>query len=100
MRNADQGFGIAGQIVEKARIEFAVDQSRALPLQLMRHAAGAEDHHPQVPVETLDRLADRLAQHVAAMAGRNGIDDDIDAKRNHRDRAIPRGARTSATTAR
>src|SRR5690348_11105282 len=83
MRNAGQGFGIAGEIVEKAGIEFAVNESRARALQLMRHATGAEDHHPEVALETLNRFTDGFPQHVAAMTGRDGVDYDIDAKRYH-----------------
>jgi hypothetical protein len=40
--------GILGQIVEKRRVELAVDEAGALALQLMRHAAGAVNHHAQV----------------------------------------------------
>ena len=54
----------------------------------MRQSASAEDHDLEVLRIGLNRLAYRLAQHVAAMAGRRRIHHDIDRKRNHRTRPV------------
>ena len=54
----------------------------------MRHAAGAEDHDAQILGIGFHRLAQGLAQIVAAPAGGRGILDDVDAQRD--DRARPR----------
>src|SRR4051812_28834507 len=82
VRNLHQRLRILGQVVEEARIELAVDETGARPLQLVRHPAGAEDHDPQVLVERFDGLADRPSQHVAAVSGRHRVDHDVDGERN------------------
>ena len=58
----------------------------ALAVELMRQPAGAEDHHVEILGIGIDRPAERLAQHVAAMPGRRRIHDDVDGKRDHRAR--------------
>ncbi len=50
----------------------------------MAHAAGAPDLHVERLVIGLDRLADRLAEHVAAPARGNRILHDVDGEWNHR----------------
>ena len=79
-------FGSLRQVVEKALVPLAVDQAGARSADLMRQPAGAEDHHLQILGIGLDRPAERLAQHVAAMPGRRRIHDDVDGQRDHRAR--------------
>src|SRR6185312_5813657 len=80
MRDLGQRHRISDEFVEEAVVEFRIDEAGTGPLQLMRHAAGAEDHDAQILREAVDRLADRLAEHVAAMPGRRGILDHVDAQ--------------------
>jgi hypothetical protein len=51
-------FGFFGEIVEEGVIELRVDQAGALTADLMRHAAGAEDHDLEILGIGLDRLAE------------------------------------------
>src|SRR5690606_39926227 len=84
-RDLGEPLRILRQTVEERGIEFLVDQPGARTLDLVAHAARAEDHDSQVLVPALDRLLDRLAQVVAAIAGRRRILDDVDRDRDHAD---------------
>ena len=64
---------VGDQPVEERVVELRVDEARAGPLQLVAHAAGAPDVDREVLVVALHRPADRLAQHVAAVAGRRRV---------------------------
>ena len=66
-------FGILGEVVEERLVQLAVDQAGARAADLVRHAAGAEDHDPEILRIGFHRLADRLAEHEAAMPGRRRI---------------------------
>src|SRR5690606_14092782 len=82
-RNLREPLRIARQIVEERFVELLVDESRTRPLNLMRHAACAEDHDVQILVPALDGLLDSLAEVVAAVARGCRILDDVDRERNH-----------------
>src|SRR5579864_6343955 len=82
MRDLDERLRIRGEMIEEIVVEDLVDETGARTLQLMRHAASAENHHAQIPIEAVDRLADRLAEHEAAMPGRRRILNDIDTERD------------------
>ena len=43
----DQPLGVSGEVVQEAAVELAVDNAGPLPVQLVGHSAGAEDHHPR-----------------------------------------------------
>lgn len=81
------GGGIVDQQIKETIVEVGVNQPGPFALQLVRHAAGAEDHHAQVFVERLHRAADGLAELQAAGAGGRRILHDVDRQRN--DRAGP-----------
>ena len=68
----------------------------ALRLQLVRQAAGAEDHDPVVARVRVDRTPDRLAEPVAPVAGGRRVLDDVDGERDHLARprlGLPEGDR-------
>ena len=92
MRDARELLRVLGEVVEEGLVELAVDQAGARPADLVRHAAGAEDHDPQVLRIGLDRLADRLAEHEAAMPGRRRIEHHVDRERDDRARPFLRRA--------
>ena len=87
MRDAGELLRVTAEIVEEGLVELAVDQAGARSADLVRHAAGAEHHDLEVLRIGVDRLADRLAQHKAAMPGRRRVLHDVDGERN--DRARP-----------
>ena len=39
---------ILGEVIQEGLVEFRIDQTRARPGNLVRHAAGAEDDHAQI----------------------------------------------------
>ena len=86
MRDARELLGVLAEVVEEALVPFAVDQTGARAADLVRQPAGAEDHDLDVLGIGLDRLADRLAQHVAAVPGRRRIHDHVDRQRNDLER--------------
>src|SRR5215831_7940428 len=73
MRHQRQVVRVADQPVEERVVELGVDEPGARALQLVAHAAGAPDVDREVLAVALHRPADRLAQHVAAVAGRRGV---------------------------
>ena len=83
---------ILGEVVEERLVELRIDQAGALAADLVRHAAGAEDHDLQVLGIGLDRLADRLAEIEAAVAGRRRELHHVDRERDHRARPFLRRA--------
>src|SRR6185295_12874459 len=66
-RNPPRQLRIAGEAIEETFVPLRVDEARTHALQLMRHAAGAEDHDTEVFLPRLDRTLDRLAEVVAAV---------------------------------
>src|SRR5215831_9794457 len=73
VRHQRQVVRVADQPVEERVVEPGIDEPGARPLQLVAHAAGAPDVDREVLAVALHRAADRLAQHVAAVAGRRRI---------------------------
>ena len=57
-------------------------------MDLVRHAAGAEDHYVQVFRERFDCSADHFAHAPAAVAGRDREHDHVDRNRNYRKRPV------------
>src|SRR5262245_32212123 len=73
VRHQRQAVRIGDQPVEKRVVELGVDEARAGPLQLVAHAAGAPHVHRDVLAVARRGPADRLPQHVAAVAGRGRV---------------------------
>ena len=88
VRHFGELVGFIHDAIEKAVVEFFVDETCARTLQLMAHAAGAPDLHVQIFVERIDGAADRLAELITAIAGRRRVLHDVHCKRN--DLARPR----------
>ena len=84
VRHGGEPIGIPNQPIEERGVELLVDQPGARPLQLMAHPAGTPDLNIERLVEGVDRLADRLAEHVATPARGRRILHDVDRKRDHR----------------
>jgi hypothetical protein len=63
-----RAFRVGDQAIEEGVVPLLVDQPGARPLQLVAHAAGAPDLHVERLVDSFDRLADRLAEHVNSAA--------------------------------
>ncbi len=82
--------GSFDRLSRKCLSHLLLIRSRARTGNLVRQSAGAEDHHFEIVRKRLDRFADGLAEHVAAVAGRRRIHDDVDGERN--DRARPMAA--------
>ena len=83
VRLVGQRDRIGDQVVEEGRVEVAVDEAGAGPLQLVAHAAGAPDLDVERLVVRLDGTADRAAQGEAAPAGRDRVLDDVHRERDH-----------------
>src|SRR5690606_27273190 len=64
-------LGIADHALHRLQVVVDVDQARALALELVRHAARAEDHDLEILRIGVNRLAQRLAELVAAARRRN-----------------------------
>ncbi len=88
MRNLDEPLRILRQIIEERLVPFRVDQAGARPRNLVRQAAGTEDHNAQIVRIGLHRLLDGAPEHEAAVAGRRRIHHDVDGERNHRARPV------------
>src|SRR5271170_2240082 len=73
VRHERQVVRVADQPVEERVVERGVDEARAGPLELVAHAAGAPDVNREVLAVALHGPADRLAQQVAAVAGRGRV---------------------------
>ena len=81
-----QAVRILDQPVHERAVPRRVDEARARSLQLVAHAAGAPDVHVEVLVELLHGPADRLAEHVAAVAGRRRVLHHVHGERDDRGR--------------
>jgi hypothetical protein len=73
VRHERQVVRVANQPVEERVVKFGVDEPGTRALQLVTHAAGAPDVDGEVLAVALHGAADRLAQHVAAVAGRRRV---------------------------
>ncbi len=88
VRDARELLRVLAEAVEEGLVPLAVDQAGARAGDLVREPAGAEDDDLEVLGIGLDRLADRLAEHVAAMPGGRRIHHHVDRKRDHRARPV------------
>ena len=78
--------GSAGHVVEKAAVEFAVDDAGALAVKLVGHPAGAEDHYPQIVVVLGHGLADGPSQVEAPLARGRRVLNHVHRQGNDRER--------------
>src|SRR5579875_197014 len=71
VRYVRQALRVVREPVKELLVPFFVDQAAAFTMDLVRHAAGPEDHHAHVLVVLLDGFADGAAEREAALpAGR------------------------------
>src|SRR5215470_9093881 len=89
VRQAGQALGICDEPVHERVVERGVDEARPRPLELVAHAAGTPDVNRNVLGEALHGPADRLAQTVAAVAGRGRVLHDVDGERDDPHRPLP-----------
>ncbi len=83
-----QPLGIVDHGVHALEVVFDVDDAGALALQLVRHAAGAEDHDLEVFRIGLDGLAQAVAKLQQPAGARNRVLDGIDGQRDALDRPL------------
>ena len=87
VRDASELLRVLAEIIEKGLVPLPVDQAGARAADLVRHTACSEDDDVQILGIGFHRLANRLAEHKAAVPRRRWVHDNVDGQRD--DRAGP-----------